>query len=217
MWHKGVRWHHVESDILKEGPGTETSWVWGIVEHQIPSIKVLFKTNAKSHKHPSIKLLSSESKTQLVSQRKQNSYRRTYIYIYIYKHRASRREASKKQASTKPRLQSTKLSTQTLNNLATTPIPNPTRTPTPTPPNATNCFLYRVQPIHQHLLICYVVTGQEIPQQNKKSPASCLNQGRQNIYRTGNFRFIEIYNSVWHLLIPATNCSDMLLWLALSV
>ena len=26
MWHKGVRWHHVESDILKEGPGTETSW-----------------------------------------------------------------------------------------------------------------------------------------------------------------------------------------------
>ena len=26
MWHKGVGWHHVESDILKEGPGTETSW-----------------------------------------------------------------------------------------------------------------------------------------------------------------------------------------------
>ena len=26
MWHKGVRWHHDESDILKEGPGTETSW-----------------------------------------------------------------------------------------------------------------------------------------------------------------------------------------------
>ena len=25
MWHKGVRWHHVESDILTEGPGTETS------------------------------------------------------------------------------------------------------------------------------------------------------------------------------------------------
>ena len=44
---------------------------WGIVEHQIPSIKVLFKTNAKSHKHPGIKLLSSESKTQLVNQRKQ--------------------------------------------------------------------------------------------------------------------------------------------------
>ena len=44
---------------------------WGIVEHQIPSIKVLFKTNTKSHKHPGIKLLSSESKTQLVNQRKQ--------------------------------------------------------------------------------------------------------------------------------------------------
>ena len=39
----------------------------GIVEHQIPSIKVLFKTNAKSYKHPGIKLLSSESKTQLVN------------------------------------------------------------------------------------------------------------------------------------------------------
>ena len=59
---------------------------WGIVEHQIPSIKVLFKTNAKSHKHPGVKLLSSESKTQLVNQRKQNSYRNiepAYIYIYI--------------------------------------------------------------------------------------------------------------------------------------
>ena len=44
---------------------------WGIVEHQIPSIKVLFKTNTKSHKHLGIKLLSPESKTQLVNQRKQ--------------------------------------------------------------------------------------------------------------------------------------------------
>ena len=43
---------------------------WGIVEHQIPSIKVLFKTNIKSHKHSSIRLLS-ESKTLLVKQRKQ--------------------------------------------------------------------------------------------------------------------------------------------------
>ena len=53
---------------------------WGIVEHQIPSIKVLFKTNAKSHMHPGIKLLSSESKTQLVNQWKQNYYIRAYIY-----------------------------------------------------------------------------------------------------------------------------------------
>ena len=44
---------------------------WGIVEHKIASIQVLFKTNTKSHKHPGIKLLSSESKTQLVNQRKQ--------------------------------------------------------------------------------------------------------------------------------------------------
>ena len=43
---------------------------WGIVEHQIPSFKVLFKTNTKGHKHPSIRLLS-KSKTQLVNQRKQ--------------------------------------------------------------------------------------------------------------------------------------------------
>ena len=35
----------------------------GIVKHQIPSIKVLFKINFKSSKHPGIKLLSSESKT----------------------------------------------------------------------------------------------------------------------------------------------------------
>ena len=24
MWHKGLRWYHVESDILREGPGTKT-------------------------------------------------------------------------------------------------------------------------------------------------------------------------------------------------
>ena len=27
---------------------------WGIVEHQIPSIKVSFKTNTQSHNHPGI-------------------------------------------------------------------------------------------------------------------------------------------------------------------
>ena len=31
---------------------------WRIVEHQIPSIKVLFKTNTKSHKHPVIKIFA---------------------------------------------------------------------------------------------------------------------------------------------------------------
>ena len=44
--------------------------MWGIVEHQIPSIKVLFKTNIKGQKHPSIRLLWKR-KTQLVNQRKQ--------------------------------------------------------------------------------------------------------------------------------------------------
>ena len=57
---------------------------WGNVEHQIPSIKVLFWTNAKSHTHSDVILLSLDRKTQLVNQRKQNSYRRAYIYIYIY-------------------------------------------------------------------------------------------------------------------------------------
>ena len=46
---------------------------WGIVEHQIPSIKVLFKTNTKSHKHPGIKLLS-ESKTRLGVWQSANKY-----------------------------------------------------------------------------------------------------------------------------------------------
>ena len=113
MWHKRVRWHHVESIILRV-QGQKHPGRWGIVEHQIPSIEVLFKTNTKRHKHPGIKLLSSESKTQLVNQRKQKvafnpgtahspeiqSYRMwwgaaspilndtpvlwKYIYIYIY-------------------------------------------------------------------------------------------------------------------------------------
>ena len=69
-----IFWKKVQG---KKHPGR-----WGIVEHQKPSIKVLFETNAKSHKHSGIKLISSESKTQLVNQRKQNSYRRAYIYIY---------------------------------------------------------------------------------------------------------------------------------------
>ena len=59
----------------------------GTVELQTPSIKVLFKTNAKSLKQPGIKLLPSESKTQWVNQGKQYSYRNiepAYIYIYIY-------------------------------------------------------------------------------------------------------------------------------------
>ena len=83
MWHKGFRWHHVKSDIQKEGSRTKHPGRWGIVEHQIFSIKVLFKINAKRHKQPDIKLLSSESKTQLVNQRKQSSYRRAYIHMVV--------------------------------------------------------------------------------------------------------------------------------------
>ena len=39
MWHKGVRWHRVES---KKVQGQKHPGRWGIVEHQIPSIKILF-------------------------------------------------------------------------------------------------------------------------------------------------------------------------------
>ena len=35
---------------------------WGMVEHQIPSIK-MFKTNTKSHKHPSIRFFIKERDT----------------------------------------------------------------------------------------------------------------------------------------------------------
>ena len=54
----------------KKVQGQKHPGSWGIVEHQIPSIKVLFKTNTRGHRHPSIRLLS-KSKTQLVNQRKQ--------------------------------------------------------------------------------------------------------------------------------------------------
>ena len=63
MWHKGVRWHHVESDILKEGPGQKHPGRWEIAEYQIPCIKVLFKTNTKSHEDPSIRLFIREQDT----------------------------------------------------------------------------------------------------------------------------------------------------------
>ena len=36
---------------------------WEIAEHQIPSVKKLFKTNAKGHKHPSIRLFIIEQDT----------------------------------------------------------------------------------------------------------------------------------------------------------
>ena len=55
--------------FYKKVQGQKQTGRWGIVEQQIPIIKVLFKTNAKSHKHPGIKLLSSESKTQLVTKK----------------------------------------------------------------------------------------------------------------------------------------------------
>ena len=64
MWHKGVRLHHVESDILKEGPGAKKHpGRWEIAECQVTSVKVLFKTYTKGHGHPSIRLFILEQDT----------------------------------------------------------------------------------------------------------------------------------------------------------
>ena len=63
MWQKGVRWYHVESDILKEGPGAKTFWGWEIAERKIYRVKVLFKTNTNGHKHPSMSLIIIEQDT----------------------------------------------------------------------------------------------------------------------------------------------------------
>ena len=41
--------------FCKKVQGQKHPGRWEIVDHQIPSIKVLFKTNAKSYKHPGIK------------------------------------------------------------------------------------------------------------------------------------------------------------------
>ena len=48
--------------LWKKVQGQRHPGRWGIVEHQTPGIKVLFKTNAKSHKHPGIILLNYYSK-----------------------------------------------------------------------------------------------------------------------------------------------------------
>ena len=47
----------------KEVQGQKHPVRWEIAEHQITSIKVLFKTTTKSHKHPSIRLFIREQDT----------------------------------------------------------------------------------------------------------------------------------------------------------
>ena len=72
---------------------------WGIVEQQIPNIKVLFKTNAKSHQHPGITLLPSEiGKPTKTPHIEEHIY--IYIYIYIYIHRASGRKQRSSRGNT---------------------------------------------------------------------------------------------------------------------
>ena len=60
----------LNSIFSKKVQGQKHSGRWGIVEHQIPSIK-MFKTNTKSHKHPIVLDFLSKNKTHLVNQRKQ--------------------------------------------------------------------------------------------------------------------------------------------------
>ena len=67
----------------KKVQGQKHSGRWGIVEHKIPSIKVLFKTNVKSHKHPGIKLLSFESKRHNCLTKENRTHIEEHIYIYI--------------------------------------------------------------------------------------------------------------------------------------
>ena len=71
MRQEGVQWYHVESDILKEGPGAKHPRRWEIAERQIPGVKMLFKTNTKSHKHPSIILFIIERGT--IGETKENN------------------------------------------------------------------------------------------------------------------------------------------------
>ena len=71
MWHKGVRWYHIESDILKEDPGTKHLGKWEIAERKIPSVKMLFKTNTNGHRHPSISLIIIEQDT--IGETKENN------------------------------------------------------------------------------------------------------------------------------------------------
>ena len=112
MWHKGVRWYHIESDILKEDPGTKHPGKWEIAKRKMPSVKMLFKTNTNGHRHPSISLIIIEQDT--IGETKENNkwhssqeprtpqnspidcdwvqlhqywtalHVYTYIYIYIY-------------------------------------------------------------------------------------------------------------------------------------
>ena len=51
------------SDILKQSPGAKTSWEVRDCRTPKPSVKMWFKTNTKSHKHPSIRLFIIEQGT----------------------------------------------------------------------------------------------------------------------------------------------------------
>ena len=95
----------------KKVPGQAQPGWWEIAEHHVPSIKVLFKTNTKSNKHPSSRLFIREQDTIGKPKKTKSgiqprgaaspvlndtpvvciymSYNRThiknaYIYVYIY-------------------------------------------------------------------------------------------------------------------------------------
>ena len=97
MWHKGVRWHRAMLNPIfwKKVLGQKHHGRWEIAEHQIPSIKKLFKTNTKGHKHPGIRLFIIEQYTIGEPKKTEKSCNRTHIknayiyihtYIYVYTH-----------------------------------------------------------------------------------------------------------------------------------
>ena len=63
MWHKGVWWTMLHPIFWKKIQWQKHPRRWDIAERQILSIKMLFKTNTKGHKHPSIRLFVIEQDT----------------------------------------------------------------------------------------------------------------------------------------------------------
>ena len=59
------------SDILKEDPGQNHPVRWEIAARKMPSVTMLFETNANGHKHPSICLFIIEQDT--IGESKENN------------------------------------------------------------------------------------------------------------------------------------------------
>ena len=75
MWLNGVSdGTMLNPTFWKKVQGQKHAGRWEIAERQIPSIKMLLKTNTKGHKHPSIRLFIKEQDTI-------GKPNKTYIYV----------------------------------------------------------------------------------------------------------------------------------------